>query len=45
MKQINVWFEDKEHEEIVKEKDKTELNWRDFLLKLLRDNKEREKTK
>lgn len=36
MKQINVWFEDKEHSLFVKRKDKLKLSWHDFLLYLLK---------
>lgn len=35
MKQINVWFDDKEHEKLIKKKKELKLNWHDFLLKLL----------
>ena len=33
MKQINVYFEDKEYKELLKEKDG--LSWHDFILKLV----------
>ena len=35
MKQINVWFEDKEHKKFADKKDELGLNWHDFLLKML----------
>lgn len=40
MKQINVWFEDKEKEEISKIKKKHGGNWHDFLLDIVRKYKE-----
>jgi len=39
MKQINVWFEDKEHKKFLELKEKLKLNWHDFLIKLLENNK------
>lgn len=33
MKQINVYFDDKEYEKLLKEKEK--LTWHDFILKLI----------
>ncbi len=36
MKQINVWFDDSDHERLVIEKKKSKLNWHDFLLFLLK---------
>ncbi len=39
MKQINVWFDDSDHEKLVIEKKKTKLNWHDFLLELLKNYK------
>ena len=39
MKQINVWFEDSDHEKLVVEKKKSKLNWHDFLLYLLETQK------
>ena len=38
MKQINVWFDNEEHEKILKEKIKTGLSWHDFIIKLVKDN-------
>jgi len=35
MKQINVWFDDKEHIRFSKKKKELKLNWHDFLLKML----------
>lgn len=37
MKQINIWFEDEEHAELVKEKKKLQMNWHNFILELLRE--------
>lgn len=44
MKQINVWFEDKEHVRFLKKKKELKLNWHDFLLKMLEliENKKNE---
>lgn len=46
MKQINVWFEDKEHKELIDSKAKHGGNWHDFLMDLLmfwkKDKKEGE---
>ena len=39
MKQINVVFDDKDYEKIIQEKRKTGLNWRDFILELLKRGK------
>lgn len=36
MKQINVWFDDKEHKEITDKKDELGLNWHDFILELVK---------
>jgi hypothetical protein len=36
MKQINVWFEDKEHEELNKIKEDHGGNWHDFLMDVIR---------
>lgn len=38
MKQINVYFDDKEYEKLVKKKDG--LTWHDFILKLIKIEKE-----
>lgn len=40
MKQINVWFEDKEHDMIYKIKNKHGGNWHDFLLDAIKRYKE-----
>ncbi len=40
MKQINVWFEDKEHKKFVDKKEELKLNWHDFLIELLNNYKE-----
>ena len=37
MKQINITFEDKEHKQIETVKDKSGLNWHDFLLDLVKE--------
>ncbi len=37
MKQINVWFEDAEHEKIMKVKEEHGGNWHDFILDLSRN--------
>ena len=39
MKQINVWFENKEHEEIIEVKGEHGGNWHDFLLDIVRKYK------
>lgn len=35
MKQINVVFDDKDYDKILKEKKKTNLSWHDFILNLV----------
>lgn len=35
MKQINVWFEDKEHKKFEDKKEELQMNWHDFLIFLL----------
>ena len=40
MKQINVFFDDKEHKKIYKKKKELGLNWHDFLLRLVELNVE-----
>ena len=42
MKQINVWFENKEHEDLQSLKSELELNWHDFILYLFRLSQETE---
>lgn len=42
MKQINVYFDDKEHEKLIKEKNGS--TWHDFILKLI-ETKTNEETK
>ena len=34
MKQINVWFDDDEHEQLVKAKEYADMNWHDFIMEL-----------
>lgn len=36
MKQINVWFEDKEHKKFLDLKKELKLNWHNLLLELLK---------
>lgn len=43
MKQINVWFDDDEHEKLVKEKDG--MTWHDFLMTLIKDKPRKEEKK
>jgi len=39
MKQLNITFEDKEHQEIETIKNESGLNWHDFILKVIKDTK------
>lgn len=33
MKQLNITFEDEEHEKLIEKKEESGLNWHDFILK------------
>ena len=39
MKQINVYFDDEEHKKLEDLKKELNLNWHDFILKLLEERK------
>lgn len=43
VKQINVYFDDEEHERLEKEKGK--LSWHDFIMKLIEDEQKNDRTK
>ena len=39
MKQINIWFDDKDHKKLKDKKESLGLTWRDFLLVLIKGDK------
>jgi len=45
MKQINIWFEDKEHESFIDAKKIYGGNWHDFLMNMLRSYQTKQEAK